>query len=426
MINTLRDEIYPQLNDDFQYRSPVNVSILERSLCDLIPAKHVADSLIQTFVDRFEKTHRVLDVPAFLLEYNRHWDSPLSTHPSFLVEVILVMAAAASICPELCIDTMTRKTAHAYAVSWVDAAEAWLVYSVNVNAQYSNILANHCLLLIAKRSNRIQESSLWTSAGTLVRLAMAAGYHREPSPTAQISPYHREMRRRLWTTIVELELQCSVERGMPPSVKFSDFNVESPLHINDSQLQESMKDSVTQAPTTTWTDASFQVLLRRSLNARLDICSFLNGNSEHDEHAEKIQVLGQQLSSALCEIPAWNNPLAGPREQQMTTYVKGLLSVYIQQYMILLHIPFSLQTSQSYHSAICRRTKLDSAAIIINQYTRLIEARILAPVGCKIGLVLAAINICHEIYMSCKLNGELKIGSHQPFVLSSQLIDPDT
>lgn len=362
---------------------------------------------MQLYVDRFERAHRVLNVPAFLLDYNRHWENPSSTDPSFFVQVILVMAAAASICPEICIDEMAKKTAHAHAVSWVDTAETWLSYSINRYPRCSNLLPNYCLLLIAKRAHCIQESSLWTSAGTFVRLTMAAGYHREPSPTAKISPYHREMRRRLWTTAIELELQCSVERGMPPSVKYSDFSVEPPLHINDDQLQESIKDSPTQVPLTTWTDSSFQVLLRRSLKARLEICTFINEGLERDD-LDKIQVLGQQLSSALSEIPDWNNPLAGPREQQTVTYVKRMLSVYVQQYMILLHIPFAIHSEESYHSAVCRRARLDSAVIIIDHYTKLIEAQILPAVGCKTSLVLAAINICHEIYVSCRPTGEYK------------------
>ncbi|CAI7630531.1 unnamed protein product [Penicillium glandicola] len=396
-INTLRDEIYPLANDEYRLRTSAHDTVLGDTLRELIPMKPVADTLVQTYIDRFEIMHRVVNISAFIADYNRHWASPLCTPASFLVQFLLVAAAAASFHPEICINVMSQQTAHDHALHWLEVAELWLNSSTNQPPQSWDALATYCLLLIAKRANYIQGGSFWTQTGALVRWAMAAGYHRESGSTARISPYYREMRRRLWMTIVELDLQASVERGMPPSVGTEDFNITSPLNIDDAKLQESGQDPLKGMPLTTLTDTSFQVHLYRSLAVRLKICAFVNGCREQDDFDRVLQ-LGEELEEALQNIPEWNNLQDNPRQQQTTMYVKRSLSIYLHQYTLLLHIRFAIQTPPSFKSTICRRARLEASLKVLDHHQRLIHDENVPEQACRTGLVLAALNICHEIY----------------------------
>ncbi|KGO77896.1 Transcription factor, fungi [Penicillium italicum] len=398
-INTLRDAIYPLANDEYRLRPLSHDTMLGDTLRQLIPTKPVADTLVQTYIDRFEIIHRVLNISAFIADYNRHWASPLSTPTSFLVQFLLVAATAASFHPETCIDVMSQQTVHGHALDWIEAAESWLNSSTNQPPQSWDTLATYCLLLIAKRANHIQESSFWTHTGALVRWAMAAGCHRESGSTARISSYFREMRRRLWMTIVELDLQASVERGMPPSVGIEDFNIISPLNIDDAKLQESGQDPLIGMPLATLTDTSFQALLYRSLAVRLKICAFVNGCREQDDF-EQVLHLGEELEEALQGIPEWNNPQDNPRQQQTTMYVKRSLSIYLHQYTLLLHIRFAIQSPPSFKSTICRRARLEASLKVLDHHQRLIHDENVPEQACRTGLVLAALNICHEIYLN--------------------------
>ncbi|KAK9858367.1 hypothetical protein MYU51_019431 [Penicillium brevicompactum] len=370
-INTLRDEIYPLTNDEYRLHPSIQDTVLTDTLRRLIPIKPVADTLVQTYLDKFEVTYRVLNKSAFMADYNQHWISPLSTPAPFLVQSLLVTAIAASFHPEICIDPTNQTTVHNQALDWIETAESWLDSSTNQRPQSWDNLATHCLLLIAKRAHYFQEGFFWTHTGALARSAMAAGYHRETGPTARISPYYREMRRRLWMTIVELDLQASVERGMPPSVRPEDFNIISPLNVDDDSLQQSNRDPLEGVTLAKLTDTSFQAIMYRSLNLRLRICALVNGCHDQEDF-DQVLNFEEEFEKALQDIPEWNDPQGNPRQQQACSYVNKLLKIHIHQYKILLHIPFSIQTPPSFKSAICRRART--------------------------GILLASLNLCHEIY----------------------------
>ncbi len=44
---------------------------------------------------------------------------------------------------------------------------------------------------------------------------MVMGLHTDPTGVPGITPYQIEMRRRLWATILEMDLQASMTAGMP-------------------------------------------------------------------------------------------------------------------------------------------------------------------------------------------------------------------
>ncbi|KAF5984395.1 hypothetical protein FCOIX_2653 [Fusarium coicis] len=323
-INTLRDEIYAPFNDKQQRRQILQDVALEYTLRHMIPAKPTMDVLVQTYVDRYEITHRILHIPTFITKYNDYWADRSSTPVCFLVQLLLVAATGASCHPEVCIDVFSHNTTHDHVIKWVEAAEAWVSSQSNQPPRSWDILVIHCLLLLAKRANFIKEGSFWTSTGTLVRWAMAAGYHREVIPAAKISLFSREMRRRLWVTVIELDLQASIERGMPPNVRIGDFNIKSPLNVDDEQLEESMQESLVGMPIATLTNTSFQALLYRSLPARLKICAFINGCCEEVDF-DKVLELEEELGQALQDIPAWDNPQADLRQHRTATYIKNML-----------------------------------------------------------------------------------------------------
>ncbi|CZR36160.1 uncharacterized protein FPRO_03580 [Fusarium proliferatum ET1] len=398
-INTLRDEIYAPFNDKHRRRQLLPDGALENTLRELIPMKSIMDVLVQTYVDRFEITHRILHIPTFITKYNTHWTDKSSTPVCFLVQMLLVAAAAVSCHPEVCIDVFSHKTNHDHVIKWVEAVEAWVSSHSNQPPRSWDTLVTHCLLLIAKRANFLKEGSFWTSTGTLVRWAMAAGYHREVISATRMSPFDREMRRRLWITIVELDLQASIERGMPPSVRIGDFNIKPPLNVDDERLKGSIKGSLAGTPITKLTNTSFQARLYRSLPVRLRICTFINGHCEKVDF-DKVLELEEELGQALRGIPAFDNPQADPRQHQTATYIKSMLGIVLHQYILLLHFHFVVHSPSSSKAIICRRARLEASMKILDYYQRLLNDEALPGQACRTGLVLAALSICHEIYLN--------------------------
>ena len=87
---------------------------------------------------------------------------------------------------------------------------------------------------IAVRSNDDTMFS-WTLLGVAVRLAQSLTLHRE-STWSNISPFTREIRRRLWWTLIDLDVLGVEDRSSDPFIHESFFNTKRPLHINDDDM----------------------------------------------------------------------------------------------------------------------------------------------------------------------------------------------
>ncbi|KIW40829.1 uncharacterized protein PV06_08000 [Exophiala oligosperma] len=310
-INIFRDEIQSLKVTAHGPRSQISgtSTATDLDLRSLFPVRKLADELLNIYITRFEATNRILHLPTLLKEYNKYWNSPQTTTETTVTQLLLAMAAALSLRENLTFDLKGRgrdAITPETAIIWIRACEAWISTSPYRPRPHSwTMLALNSLLAIAKRANHIQGNAFWIATGALMRSAMAAGYHREPSGLANISIFHREMRRRLWATIVELDLQASLERGMPPSIREEDFNSRPPLNINDEAIHENTKESPTPMPLDFLTDTSFQASMYRSLGLRLRVCALINNKQARTAESlfrEALEI-DEEITRALMAIP---------------------------------------------------------------------------------------------------------------------------
>lgn len=75
----------------------------------------------------------------------------------------------------------------------------------------------------------------WTLFGVAVRLGHSLNLHRE-STWSSISPFTREMRRRLWWLLIDLDVRGLEDRGSDPFILESSFDTVKPLNINDDDM----------------------------------------------------------------------------------------------------------------------------------------------------------------------------------------------
>ncbi|KAL9600820.1 MAG: hypothetical protein Q9219_002958 [cf. Caloplaca sp. 3 TL-2023] len=82
---------------------------------------------------------------------------------------------------------------------------------------------------------------VWTLTGLLIRLAQSLGLHRDGEQFG-ISPLETEMRRRLWWTLIHLDLRASEDHGTDPTILDQTFDTRFPLNINDEDINSSMTE----------------------------------------------------------------------------------------------------------------------------------------------------------------------------------------
>ena len=71
--------------------------------------------------------------------------------------------------------------------------------------------------------------------GLLVRIACAMNFHRE---MAHESIYLRELRRRLWYSVIFLDSHASFDRGSEPVIRPDAFDRQLPCNVNDTDFDE--------------------------------------------------------------------------------------------------------------------------------------------------------------------------------------------
>lgn len=379
-----------------------------------MPARKVADELLNIYITRFEATHRVLHLPTLLKEYNKYWNNPRTIATTSVVQLLLAMATALSLRENLPCDLQVRgrdAISRETAASWIQACESWMSTNPSRRPPHSwTMLASDCLLIIAKRANHIQAHEFWITTGALMRSAMAAGYHREPNSKANISVFHREMRRRLWATIIELDLQASIERGMPPSLRQEDFNSRPPLNINDDAIQEPAQEPLTQMPLEILTDTSFQAIAYRSIGLRLRICALINNSHVEtvESHFHDALAMDEEMMTALMTIPTtWMSTAANDGLSQRPVYLRTMLDLLLRQQLLLLHMPFANLGEHHARFGHSRRARLEAATSILSQFKMLVDYGILPPSACSNCQFQAALAVCHELYLKNVAFGKL-------------------
>ena len=100
--------------------------------------------------------------------------------------------------------------------TWILHAQTWLGVAYDKGQLGLVSVQVHCLLLLARQVNGLGGDLTWVSAGALTRTAMSMGLHRDPNVFPNVTPFFAEMRRRLWLTVLELDVQASLDSGTPP------------------------------------------------------------------------------------------------------------------------------------------------------------------------------------------------------------------
>ncbi|KAI5849077.1 hypothetical protein BZA05DRAFT_402146 [Tricharina praecox] len=372
------------------------------NLLECMPPSSEADELVRVYMKMFESTHRILHIPSFWQEYREFWRDTAKASSAFVAQLLLIMAcgmllhhnsgeAADPTLPMANAQTTPRQTA----VQWVHAVERWLCHRQRPDITLIRI---HCLLIIAKRVNAIELHALWISVGTLVRLAMTMGLHRDPDSLWKVSVFHAEMRRRLWATILELDLQAAMERGMP--IREGNYHdCRPPLNLNDWDIMESTEVPPDPRPSNC-TETSFQIVLLRSLPVRMEIARLVNSLDANPPY-EEILRLDKEITQYLQDIPH-NLKIETTSKVHIEAGLslpKQLLDLYLRRFLLLLHSPFAAQGKDPRYS-YSRHVCLENATMLLSNSKQFQDTTVLRALYFKDEHMQAALTICLDLFIN--------------------------
>lgn len=311
------------------------------------------------------------------------------------------------------IDTAPPSPEHS--LSWdylkqhaVGAVHAWTQKLPRKPRTELSTLQVRTLLLLARQLRLVSVDELWKESGSLVRSAMVMGLHVNVSQSKSLSPFQAECRRRLWASIVELDLQTSIAAGMPVMTPALDFSPLAPSNLNDIDFDESTELPPSR-PMDEDTDSLAQITLVHSLALRIKTMNLVQHTSPEESMEERLQQ-GQQIEKSLQKIPA---PLKFyDLENNDPAFVlnRVILDVYIRRPLISLYRPVLASHTHDDPSFLeIQRASLDSSIAIlthqeifdpniidldirnINSYWNMFQT------FCQNDIILAALTVCEYL-----------------------------
>ena len=315
---------------------------VHKRMTDILPKRHVCDRLLAIYVSTNETLYRMLHLPSFRAQYEQFWDK--QPQPDYFLPQLLAVLSLGSrfekkhrgLSHER-VEGVHIPTACALVRSWLDSLKGKQLVNFAT-------LQTELLLVQAQRMvvPRVQDS--WAQMGSVVRMAMAMGLHRDPSEfSPRLSVFAGEMRRRLWYCILDMDFHLSLSCNLPCSVREGDYTCRSPRNLDDADLRVGMKELPRGKPVDQPTDNQLQVFAAMSLATRIRV-SHLLSRIESVQDFDEVLEIGGQLERSLEDIN-----FLFPRQGMVTDAAQSkqwqsrvILDMTLRRPLLALYRPFAL------------------------------------------------------------------------------------
>jgi len=377
----------------------------DADLVQFLPDEARMLSLIRDYFHAFSHIYPVVHEQVFhdQLSFFRDTNGRVS-RPGF-VAVLLLILSCASVMPrnEPLRFVGDSSLARFEAFRWMSAVESWLE---NQNEKHLTleIFQVQCLLLVAYKVNARKPKRAWANAGSTLRAAMSAGMHCDPATLdSNMSFFDQEMRRRIWSVILELELQASIDRGMPATLQSNSYSCPPPINIDDYDFRHSAIGVPEQQVKeyTTQTSASFLISCRSNFAARSQVVSVLNDLSRGASYND-ILALDRQINNELENLPNYTEVgksiwlgLDG-----MAGLGNAIQQLQLLQLLVLMHTPYAVQTHEDSRFKYSQSGCFEAAERIFDIYNHADEDRKAVLSLLRNDLSRTCISVCQVIHAS--------------------------
>ncbi|KAH6900072.1 hypothetical protein B0T10DRAFT_14496 [Thelonectria olida] len=349
---------------------------LEEPIRDLrctLPVREVCCSLARDYVRTFEPLYRIIHVPSFWRDYNRLWEMPCEGPPLptvFMVKLSLILAIGTTFYKAA--DDNELNDLRQLAQTWIQNAQWWLTGPAEKSTYNLDGLQVFCLLLLARQTTfNCTGGTSWLSAGSLLRMAITMGLHRNPKLFPTVTPLQRELHARLWATVLELNVQSCLDLALPLNFTADGYDANLPLNYNDLDLGLDTPHPPS-APLSTFTDSTLQILMAKSLPVRMEIVRLLN-DFKTEQSYERALKLGTEIRAACREVAAFFHshkeedegvPENGGRLLKATEFHRKFMDIQLRRFTMFLHRDFMLQARTDPRFYLSRKFCVEAAMVI--------------------------------------------------------------
>ena len=329
-----------------------------------IPQRNLCDVLVESYLRLFEGVFRIVHIPTFRATYERFWQDPNSVGDAFVIQLQLCMALGSVVQD----DVFSLRN---QATQWIYEANLWLSLPPEKKVITLAGLQNMCLLVLAKAICAVGSDLAWTAAGTLVRVAMHIGLHRDPSHSSKMSTYEAEMHRRLWATVCELNLQLSFDSGGSPLLSAADYDTQPPANLDDEQLtDDGSVETPIEHPPYVPTRVSVQLALLGSHTLRSSVIKYVNNFRVGESYDATLRLNSQitaasrNMTASLSNLTVNNRPESS---WEITSFHIHVAELFMHRCFHALHQPVLMRHLQDPKYYFSRKMQLDSASQVMGK-----------------------------------------------------------
>ena len=362
-----------------------------------MPDRTMVDRLVQQYFTTFETTYRILHAPLFWSSYSKFLDE--SSESSNEVGAVILAVLACTICtsPEQSQQHPTASTFRTRAITWIKACQFWLRRHSNRRRSLESLQVR-CLLILAYMTTCLKTKEIYQEVQSHVAFMKASGMHRDPAILgSKCTTFEAEIRRRLWATTMEFEIQASIDRGTSSSLSSLEYDCAPPQNIDDSYLQPDNHSLPPSQPLSTYTDTSFLHLAMQSLPLRVTLCTLSNQIKNRLDFQEILHY-EHEIMEALKQLPKWTDS----RALQAATH----LDLQLRQFILILHSTEAFRTQSKPSTKYSRFATVEASLTLIQKHMDLIESRNFALCCIRSDYYRAAITLCHIGYHYDSFSGQ--------------------
>ncbi|KAL4995405.1 hypothetical protein BDV10DRAFT_196766 [Aspergillus recurvatus] len=154
----------------------------------------------------------------------------------------------------------------------------------------------------------------WLLIDMILHITTRMGYHRDPDYFLGISPFKAEIRRRVWATILSLDLGILIKMGLPRSVTDTYINTKEPRNLRDCDYDEDMIKMPPPRPETEWMTV-LPLIARKQLVSALGLICNINTDIKPPFYKEVIKInalLKDVHKRAIPPILCWDMSMSHP------------------------------------------------------------------------------------------------------------------
>lgn len=356
------------------YPSDGMVQAMKRHL----PGEERCRRLSKLYFDHFSSLHAVFHVPTFWENYQRYWDGTHHAPDWFNAILLAILSCVRCLFVEtpLSFDGASS-TARNEAIEWLRVVDTWQRHKASDTPTLETFQLR-CLVLLAKIINDIDGGDHYSASQALLAEAVSHGLHRDRKYFGQDeSVYKRELRRKLWATVAELEIAACMKRGVVSMASSLFTDIGQPSNYDDSDYDTSTTTEPQNKPDGQLSDSSFARLAHSIRLLRCKVNNLVNGDAQckgiDDAELASLRLV---VSKALQGLPDWSSSASEARRKQ-AILSRAVLELYLHELLLFLHLPFSLDTDETvspnvdteFRRFICVR----SAGSIIKIHELLVE-----------------------------------------------------